>query len=97
MVTILMGVVIVGLLAYIHRLRAQLRGYEHVWEQIESIADRNQDGTFTIHIQHLEDAHQDEDVLTASEVPDGERPSGIHILDLDNAGVLRLMSGKKAS
>lgn len=87
MVTILLMVVIVGLLGYIHRLKVQLHGYEHVWEQIESIADRNEDGSFNIQIQHLEDIHHDQDVpvLIAA-----DRPSGLHTLDL-------LDENKKAS
>lgn len=44
-------------LFYIHRLRSRLRSYEHIWEQIEQVADKNQDGTFTINIQHLEETH----------------------------------------
>lgn len=54
MLSIFLGVCLVISLLYIHRLRIQLHGYERVWEQIESVADRNQDGTFTIDVRHLE-------------------------------------------
>lgn len=55
-VGMLVAYVVVSLL-YIHGLHKRLKSYEHIWEQIESVADRNQDGTFTIQVQHLEDAH----------------------------------------
>lgn len=58
------------------KLHGRLRAYEHVWEQIEQVADRNQDGTFTINIQHMDHVHGSEAHLNADQ-------SGIHLLDLD--------------
>lgn len=63
-------------LFYIHRLHKRLRGYEHVWEQIEQVADANQDGTFNINIQHLEDVHPNEVHTNV------EEPSGVRLLNL---------------
>lgn len=37
------------------KLRARLRQYEHIWSQLEAVGDRNQDGSFTIDVSHLED------------------------------------------
>lgn len=68
-------VVILAQLFYINRLHKRLRGYEHVWEQIEEVADHNQDGTFTINIQHLEDAHPMDQVHT--NVDDADDLSGV--------------------
>jgi PIN domain nuclease of toxin-antitoxin system len=72
------GIYVVASLLYIRRLHVQLRGYEHIWQQIESVADKNEDGKFTIDIQHLEDAHQDPLELHATAAP-----SSIRLLTLD--------------
>lgn len=72
----LLGIALLYLVAsllYIHRLHARLRGYEHVWEQIESIADHNKDGTFTINVQHLEE-HNVNEVHETSDIPSGVLP-----------------------
>jgi hypothetical protein len=73
----ILSVCLVGSLIYIYKLHTRLHGYEHVWEQIENIADKNQDGTFTINIQHLEE-HPNPYELHASDAPSGTR-----LLDLD--------------
>lgn len=73
----ILSVCLAGCVVYIYKLHARLRGYEHVFEQIESVADRNQDGTFTINIQHLEE-HPAPYELHASDAPAGTR-----LLDLD--------------
>jgi hypothetical protein len=72
------GLYVVGSLFYIHQLHGRLRAYEHIWHQIEAVADKNQDGKFTIDIQHLEDAHQDPLELHATIAP-----SGVRLLTLD--------------
>lgn len=72
------GIYVVASLLYIRRLHVQLKGYEHVWQQIEAVADKNQDGKFTIDIQHLEDAHHD-----PLEVHINDTPSSVRLLTLD--------------
>lgn len=62
---------------YNTKLHRRLLAYEQVWKQIEQVADRNEDGTFTINIQHLEHVHDTEAHLNTDE-------SGIHLLDLDS-------------
>lgn len=44
--------VIIALLWYIHRLREEIRCYQHTWVKIEEISDHNQDGDVVIHIKH---------------------------------------------
>ena len=78
MLLVAFGIYVVASLLYIRRLHAQLRGYEHVWKQIEAVADKNEDGKFVIDIQHLEDAHQD-----PLEVHANDQPSGVRLLTLD--------------
>jgi hypothetical protein len=65
---------------YIIRLHRRLRGYEHIWAQIESVADNNLDGSFTINIQHLEEQ--------PNEMHSSEVPSGIRLLRMDGVGGL---------
>jgi hypothetical protein len=72
------GIYVVASLWYIYRLRARLNGYEHVWHQIESIADKNQDGQFVIDIQHLEEATEEHSQVHANNIP-----SGVRLLHLD--------------
>jgi hypothetical protein len=67
---------IVSCLLYIRRLHGRLRGYEHIWEQIENVADRNLDGTFTINIQHLEEEMDPHQLHASSPSP------GMRLLDL---------------
>lgn len=75
-----LSVSLIGSLVYIRKLHARLRGYEHLWQQIESIGDKNLDGTFTISIQHLEEHSPME--LHATNVP----TSGVRLLELDGMG-----------
>ncbi len=71
---------LIGSQYYIYKLHSRLRGYEQVWQQIEDVADRNEDGTFTIHIQHVEEAHPGEIANTAHvSIADS---SGLRLLDL---------------
>ncbi len=58
------------------KLHRRLRAYEHVWEQIEQVADHNMDGTFTINIQHLEDVRGNEAHANVDH-------SGIRLLDIE--------------
>lgn len=78
MLLIALGLYVVASLFYIHRLHGRLHAYEHIWHQIEAVADKNEDGKFTIDIQHLEDAHQDPLELHATAAP-----SGVRLLTLD--------------
>jgi hypothetical protein len=78
----ILSISLMGCLFYCHKLKQQLRGYEHVWEQIESIADRNQDGSFTLDVKHLEE-HDPYEVHAVS-----DDPSGIRLLELDGMGGL---------
>jgi hypothetical protein len=81
----LIGILSVSLilcLLYIRKLHRRLSGYEHIWEQIESVADKNLDGTFTIDVRHLEE-HTEPYEMHASDVP-----SGIRLLKLDGTGGL---------
>jgi hypothetical protein len=71
----LVGLYVVASLLYMYRLHKRLQGYEHIWSQLESIADRNQDGSFTVHVQHLEDAHPEYEAHAA------DTPSGIRLMD----------------
>lgn len=68
----------IGSLFYINKLKHQLRAYEHVWQQIEDVADKNEDGTFNINIQHLEDAIPP--VYEAHDTPD--YASGIRLVNV---------------
>lgn len=63
-------------LLYIRKLHKRLAAYEKIWQEIESIADRNEDGTFTINIQHLEEHPYQ---LHASSAPS----SGVRLMELD--------------
>ena len=69
---------VVASLWYIYHLHARLNGYEHVWHQIESVADKNQDGQFVIDIQHLEEATEEHSQVHATNIP-----SGVHLMQLD--------------
>jgi len=61
---------------YVRHLHKRLKAYEHVWEQIESIADRNQDGSFQIHIQHMQDVQAEAHLKVDDSSP------GVRLLDL---------------
>lgn len=85
LVSVLVAVVVAQLF-YINRLHKRLRGYEHVWEQIEEVADHNQDGTFTINIQHMEEAHP---IIEAhTNVDDADDLSGVIEVPFNGTGGL---------
>lgn len=72
-----LGALLVLSVLYNVKLHKRLRAYEHVWMQIERVADHNEDGTFTINIQHLEHMNGNEAHLNTDQ-------SGIHLLDLED-------------
>lgn len=69
---------VLGSLIYIHRLHLRLRGYEQVWQNIEEVADRNEDGSFTIHVKHVEHVQAHE--LHSND----DAPSGPQLIELDD-------------
>ena len=76
MLVALLGTLLAVSVLYNIKLHRRLRAYEHVWEQIEQVADHNMDGTFTINIQHLEDMHGNEAHTNVDH-------SGIRLLDIE--------------
>lgn len=68
---------VIGSLMYIRYLNKRLKAYEHIWQQIEEVADHNEDGSFNINIQHLEE--QDPFEVHADNIPS----SGVRLLELD--------------
>jgi hypothetical protein len=81
MLVIGLTVALLASLFYNLKLHRRLKAYEHLWDQIEQVADRNQDGSFTINIQHLEEhveEHAEENFTAHSPVSE---PS-IRLLDL---------------
>lgn len=83
MLVSILSLSLIGCMVYIHKLKQRLRAYEHIWTQIEAVADHNEDGTFNINVQHLEDAHQD-----MFEAHANDTPSGVRLLELDGRGSL---------
>jgi hypothetical protein len=75
----ILSMYVIGSLFYINKLKHRLRAYEHIWQQIEDVADKNEDGSFNINIQHLEDATHP--VYEVHDTPD--YPSGIRLVDID--------------
>lgn len=57
MLVIGLSLALLASLYYNFKLNRRLKSYEHTWEEIERVADRNQDGSFTIRVQHLEEHH----------------------------------------
>jgi hypothetical protein len=82
-------VYVVTSLWYIHKLHKRLKGYEQIWQQIETIADHNQDGTFNINIQHLEETHQINDAPGAQD-SSSSLPHELHLNMEDASGVVTL-------
>jgi hypothetical protein len=68
MLVAILSIALASSLFYNLKLARRLRGYEHVWEQIEQVADHNQDGTFTINIQHMEEHHPSNTSVNAPNV-----------------------------
>jgi hypothetical protein len=80
MLVIALSVALLASLIYNFKLIRRLHAYEQVWQQIEQAADHNEDGNFTINIQHMDEHRPGIQPIAREAVSE---PS-IRILDLDD-------------